>query len=100
MTSTDFMIDTNNIRENHHQAARGIHTKYHWKHQQDPKYNGEEYTISTICQDRSKPPQHVYVLRHMERLDFIYKWWSTAMGPIWTHRAFDKNGKFSKKMGG
>ena len=73
-------------------ATVGEHTIYKWINHQDSAHTGDEYEFRTKCPNRDKPPKHMYVIRHTERLDFLYRWWQKGTFLQWTKRAFDKNG--------
>ena len=75
-----------------YQAAVGEHNIYNWTNHQHSAHTGDEYDFKTSCPNRDKPPKHMYVLRHTERLDFLYRWWHPGPFAQWTERAFDKEG--------
>jgi hypothetical protein len=72
------------------QAKVGVHQIYNWINHQSAAYSGDEYEFQTTCPNWT--PKHLYVLRHTERLDFVYNWWSKDPSLVWTQRAFNESG--------
>ena len=75
------------------QATVGEHIMYNWTDHEVDSGVGDQFTFRTSCPNRARPPKHMYVVRHTERLDFLYKWWHKGKFVQWTKRAFDKDGK-------
>jgi hypothetical protein len=74
------------------QPKVGLHNTYNWTNHQSTAHSGDEYEFKTSCPNRTRPPKHVYILRHTERMDFVFAFWAEVPQVQWTQRAFNESG--------